>query len=1048
LDRLHIPSKNNTTLSRRLFQWVAFAYRPLTLAELCVAISIEDGDLDVDPVNMITDPLDVLKLGGCFLVCDNESSRVSFAHHTVRDFLTTRNAVPNAYYLAELDSHAELALTCLRYLEFNSVIKGIKNLQHGILGQGQWHEHGLSFINYAAKFWMLHTRDGASKSDEMLSPQVYSFLFGDDGGFMAWQKIYEPPIKSEGPTNVARFQRGLILGQHSTEKASDHAARFTSSEKYPTETSRFCGTFSAPAVSYRIEAPRSCGALSVPATSGAFELFGARNTMSSAPLIRDRGHQENLGVSNGLFTSAHKPLFPLHYLARLHLPNCLRWALALGVSPDEFGGPLNSTPLHEAAKFGGVYVSAILLDAGANINSVDLLERTPLLYATQIGRVDLVNLLLARDARPNSADWYKSSPLHVATRNGHVDIVKSLLEHGAKVDLKDAAGDTPISIACRSNHQTIVAILLAYGAWPTLVTVQNCLDCGYEAIIQLIVRYESAKQSISSYEPLLHTFCKKAHYGDLKSLGLLLNCGYSIDLENSCRKTALLTACEEWNLEAADFLLARGANSSTKFENLTCLHLLARYHKYRTFSVSDIAMLELITRLVDSGCPLEMRNEEGRTALFDAVAFGNFGVATVLLSVGADWHSRDVHGYGLVDCFCLNSHYLYLQDNGEELAITFLTKLVSLRGSLGIVNAKGQTFLHVISEHHSAERILDVLRWILDNGADSSLSDSEGKTPLHCLLSNARLCKKTITSTKFIDVLAQYIRSSVNINSCAGSHGTPLHLIVRLFFEMDCSEIWSRALHLLLDGGADVTEADRAGRTPAALAMRLLEAKNFRRQPIEFLELIDKLTFPGMENFLPNDDNTIRRLLLCYPHEHTRIAHRLARIKLNGRQASTALGNMTNARAMEEVLLVAGVDPSAQDSMSNTPLRYHLYLPFSSSTVVERYRDNDSEASYNDHLRLTRVRVLLKYGADPNIQDGIGDTALHSACRQERTSFLTYREYFRSDEFIPLIRLLRDHGAKTDIKNQYGLCPIEILEMSDFKKRVRPEIENLLRVTN
>jgi hypothetical protein len=80
-------NKRSRTFASRLFQWIAFSFRPLTLSELCVAISIENDDQDLDPSSVITDPWAILKIGGCLLAYDYESGCVSFAHPTIRDFL-------------------------------------------------------------------------------------------------------------------------------------------------------------------------------------------------------------------------------------------------------------------------------------------------------------------------------------------------------------------------------------------------------------------------------------------------------------------------------------------------------------------------------------------------------------------------------------------------------------------------------------------------------------------------------------------------------------------------------------------------------------------------------------------------------------------------------------------------------------------------------------------------------------------------------------------------------------------------------------------------
>ena len=56
--------------------------------------------------------------------------------------------------------------------------------------------------------------------------------------------------------------------------------------------------------------------------------------------------------------------------------------LQLGAEPDRFKGPCSGrTPLHWAAILNKIDIARLLLDAGADPNSLDILERSPLYYS-------------------------------------------------------------------------------------------------------------------------------------------------------------------------------------------------------------------------------------------------------------------------------------------------------------------------------------------------------------------------------------------------------------------------------------------------------------------------------------------------------------------------------------------------------------------------------------------------------------------------------------------------------------------------------------------
>ena len=82
--------------------------------------------------------------------------------------------------------------------------------------------------------------------------------------------------------------------------------------------------------------------------------------------------------------------------------------LRLGAQPDRFIGPSSGkTALHYAALFNKIDIVRLLLDAGADPNSLDILERSPLYYSRILhNRISMhipnivVNMLLDSGADP------------------------------------------------------------------------------------------------------------------------------------------------------------------------------------------------------------------------------------------------------------------------------------------------------------------------------------------------------------------------------------------------------------------------------------------------------------------------------------------------------------------------------------------------------------------------------------------------------------------------------------------------------------------------
>ena len=144
-------------------------------------------------------------------------------------------------------------------------------------------------------------------------------------------------------------------------------------------------------------------------------------------------------------------------------PDAVTTLLANGADPraaDKEG----NTPLHHAARSSDPGVAALLRDAAAEIDALNLEGVTPLGVACVAGNWRLAKFLLERGARPEPAGGQPVLLAAAATEEDDPVGVQLLLKHKAKVDSRGPLGRSALHEAALAGHADIIAVLLAAGA--------------------------------------------------------------------------------------------------------------------------------------------------------------------------------------------------------------------------------------------------------------------------------------------------------------------------------------------------------------------------------------------------------------------------------------------------------------------------------------------------------------------------------------------------------------------------------------------------------
>ena len=161
----------------------------------------------------------------------------------------------------------------------------------------------------------------------------------------------------------------------------------------------------------------------------------------------------------------------------------VRRALLDGADPNYTTARDGMTPLHWAVERDHVEILELLLSGPAttitkttkrrtqdyhnctsmaNVDSVDSYRCTPLSTACQRGNLTIVDVLLRHGADPNFGDGDGWTPLHW-TRSP--EVAARLLRHGdTDVDAKDKDGETPLHVKIGDEDLDVASVLLHHGA--------------------------------------------------------------------------------------------------------------------------------------------------------------------------------------------------------------------------------------------------------------------------------------------------------------------------------------------------------------------------------------------------------------------------------------------------------------------------------------------------------------------------------------------------------------------------------------------------------
>ncbi len=407
---------------------------------------------------------------------------------------------------------------------------------------------------------------------------------------------------------------------------------------------------------------------------------------------------------------------PLAEAAKLGDARMVKTLLQAGAKPDTPNQD-GQTALMLAIKTGELPVVELLIQAGANANARETFHnQTALMWAAAAPKNAgaMVKLLLAKgaDFKPRAlySDWESqitSEPraqyrpvggltaLLYAARNGCYDCVEELIAAGADPNVPTPEGVTALMLAIDNEHNDVAKLLLDRGANP------HVWDWWGRTALYIAVDRKAAAAAPPRGGVLGRG---RGGRGGLPPSGPAGHPAVSsMDIIN-----ALLAAGVDVNVPLNMHRPSRGGNSGRfieEFLNTGCTPLM------RAAIANDT---EVVRVLLDKGASPNIV-AMGLTPFLVSAGVGTGGRGTGLAA------STSAGGNANLEIM-----KLLLQHGADINAQVTGTKTYSMRIARAPSSTEGMTALHVAAQGGK----VDLVRYLLDKGANAEIADANGRKPI------------------------------------------------------------------------------------------------------------------------------------------------------------------------------------------------------------------------------------------------------------------------------------------------------------------------------